>query len=53
MPYAPGELVARGYQTGKLVASQTVATTGPAASIAADTTRHTSRPTARTSLCWS
>ncbi|MFO1227264.1 beta-galactosidase GalA [Roseateles sp.] len=41
VPYAPGELVARGYQAGKLVASQTVATTGPAASIAADTTRHT------------
>lgn len=39
VPYAPGELVARGYQGGKLTATQTVATAGAPATIAVSTTR--------------
>jgi beta-galactosidase len=39
VPYAAGELVAKGYNGGKLVASQTVSTTGPAAAVAVETTR--------------
>ncbi|MEO3693063.1 beta-galactosidase GalA [Roseateles paludis] len=39
VPYAPGELVARGYQGGKLTATQTVATAGAPAAIAVTTTR--------------
>jgi len=33
VPYAPGELTARGWRGGKLVATETVATTGDAASV--------------------
>ncbi|KQW50825.1 MULTISPECIES: beta-galactosidase GalA [unclassified Roseateles] len=41
VPYAPGSLVARGYQAGKLVATETVATTGngSAVRLTADRTR--------------
>jgi beta-galactosidase len=39
VPYVPGELLARGYSGGRLVASQTVATTGAAHAVAVDSTR--------------
>jgi beta-galactosidase len=39
VPYAPGELLARGYKGGVLVASQTVASTGAPYAVAIESTR--------------
>jgi beta-galactosidase len=45
--YAPGELTARGFNGGRLVASQTVATTGPARAASMATDRTTLRADGR------
>ncbi|HJV68013.1 beta-galactosidase GalA [Ideonella sp.] len=47
VPYAPGELTARGFNGGRLVASQTVATTGPAHTVSMTTDRTTLRADGR------
>ena len=49
----PGELGGAGLQGGKLVASQTVATTGPAASITVDTTPHPTPTRGDVAVNWS